>query len=73
MSQYRDAKSIGTQVLVLSPSYGHSPTEGIEQIINDDMATVVDSVDDIIRITASKQYQSQSNPNQASLHDWGED
>ena len=72
MSQYRDAKSLDTPVLVPSPSYGHSPTEGIEQIINNDMATIVGSIDDVKSAATSEQYHPESSPNQASLDDWAE-
>jgi DNA processing protein len=72
MSQYRDATSLGTPVLVPSPSYGHSPTEGIEQIINNGTVTVVDSADDINSVAISERYHSESSSNQATLDDWGE-
>lgn len=73
MSQYQDATSFDTPVLVPSPSYGHSPTEGIEQIINDGTATVIDSADDIDSVASSVQYHSESTSNQAALDDWAED
>lgn len=73
MSQYRDATSLGTPVLVPSPSYGHSPTEGIEQIINDDTATVVDSADHVSSVAVSELRSSDSSSNQASLNDWTKD
>lgn len=73
MSQYQDATSLGTPVLVPPPSYGHSPTEGIEQIIKNGMATVIDSVEDVNSFTTSDQPQLESTSNQASLDDWAEE
>lgn len=73
MSQYRDATSLGTPVLVPPPSYGHSPTEGIEQIINAGTATVINSADDVNSVMTSDQHHLESSSNQTSLDDWAEE
>ena len=70
MSQYQDAMSFDASILVPSPSYGHSPTEGIKQMINGGTVTVADSADKISSVANSVQYPTESSSNQTALDDW---